>query len=154
MRGYKAFSSFKANFNFFVMKYVVSFFCWLLVQPLVAQSLEVEGHTISQENPYIEIFFEGKCPKKGYKTKLILTNTADAPLFIKKIEGGCSCIKTRIKKKKLKQHETTILSIQWKPPGETEFSGAISIQSNDFTHPELWIHLMGNFEDGKEKVKS
>lgn len=117
----------------------------LFLQSLAAQSLEFEAHSITQEKPYVELNFEGEKPKKGYQTKLVVMNTAAETLFIKEIEAGCSCIQVKMKKKKLKQGQKTELCIQWNPPGETEFSGAIRIDSNDPQHPELWIHLMGNF---------
>jgi hypothetical protein len=122
-------------------------FCLLLIiwgQLVMAQNLEVEGHLITEEQPYVELDFEENRPQKGYKTTLILSNTAVEPLLIKAVEGGCDCIKTRIRKKKLKQHQKTKLLIKWNPDGDTEFSGAISIQSNDVQYPELWIHLLGH----------
>ncbi|MGH1339378.1 MAG: DUF1573 domain-containing protein [Aureispira sp.] len=128
------------------MKPILLLFCLLFIHQATAQRLELEAHAITEEKPYVEINFEGKQPKKGYKTQLTLLNTASTPLLITEVEGGCSCIKVRIKKKKLKQHQKTILHIHWNPPGETEFSGAIRLDSNDPKHPELWIHLMGSLE--------
>lgn len=129
------------------MKPILLLFFSLVLHQVAAQRLEFEDHSITPEKPYVELNFEEKKPTKGYQTKLILINTAIQPLLIKKVEAGCSCIKVKIKKKKLKQHQKTELCIQWNPPGETEFSGAIRIDSNDPQHPELWIHLMGNFGD-------
>lgn len=129
------------------MKHLIFIFGLVISHQLVAQSLEFENHAITTEKPYVEIVFEGNPPSKGYKTTLLLTNTAPTALLINKIEAGCSCIKAKIRKKKLKQGKTTALIIEWNPSGDTEFSGAISLQSNDPVHPELWIHLIGGLTE-------
>lgn len=129
------------------MKPILLLFFSLFLQQVAAQRLEFEDHSITSEKPYVELNFEGKKPPRGYKATLVLLNTAEEILLLKEVEAGCSCIKVKLKKKKLKQNQKTELCIQWDPPGETEFSGAIRIDSNDPQHPELWIHLMGNFGD-------
>lgn len=128
------------------MKHLLFLFCIFFICQATAQRLEFEAHSITDEKPYVEIYFDEKKPPKGYKTKLVITNTASIPLWIKEVEGGCSCIKVNVKKKRLQQHQKTTLCIQWNPPGEAEFSGAIRVESNDPKHPELWIHLMGSLE--------
>jgi hypothetical protein len=125
------------------MKGLVLLICCVFNSALYAQQLEVEEHVLTEERPYVELVFEGELPQKGYKKTLLLKNTAGNVLFLKAVEGSCDCIKVRVRKKKLRQGQTTALLIRWKPAGDTEFSGAVSIQSNDPAYPELWIHLMG-----------
>ncbi len=133
-------------FQLTIMRFFVLVFCTTIAHSIFAQSLEFQEYEITEEKPYVEIIFEGQPSKKGYKKTLLLQNTGTATLLIQKVEASCDCIKARIKKKKLKEGQQTALIMHWKPSGDTEFSGAISVQSNDPNYKELWIHLLGNME--------
>lgn len=114
---------------------------------LSAQTIQIEEHTFSKETPYLELEFEGKPPKKGYQKILQLTNLDTPPLIIHQLEGGCDCIKVRVRKKKIKHQQVTQIILRWNPPLDTEFSGSVSIKSNDPNYPEVWLNLLGHIEN-------
>lgn len=121
-------------------------YCSLLSQFTFAQTLTIQNIPW-QGQDYVSIDFEGAVPKKGYKKVLHLQNTGKQTLIIESIEGGCDCTKVRLKKKQLLPQEKTTLIIRWNPSQDTEFSGSITIKSNDSSRPEAWLELLANVED-------
>lgn len=129
------------------MKIVFFVIFSLIVFPIFAQQIQLEEHIFTKEQPYLEVEFEGTPPKKGYKKVLEVTNLGEPDLIVQQLEGGCDCIKARIKKKRIQQNQTTQLIIRWNPLVDTEFSGSITIKSNDPNYPEVWIQLLGHIEN-------
>lgn len=129
------------------MKIVGFVFFSLIANSLFAQQIQLNQHTFTKEQPYLELEFEGKPPKKGYKKIVAVSNLGEPDLIIQQLEGGCDCIKVRLKKKRIRRNQTTSLVIKWNPPVDTEFSGSINIKSNDPNYPEVWIQLLGHIEN-------
>ncbi len=122
------------------------FLLFLLSGNLYGQIVVFPDYEINNQG-YASVEFEGNPGSKGYKKTITILNNGDAPLLLKKVEGGCHCVKTKICKKTLRSQQKAKLTIIWKPDGDTEFSSSISIFSNDNRYPEIWIQLLGHVEE-------